>query len=986
MRSSLIFRFLVFCVLALFSLHARAQDVRSLNYTSSDGLASNNVYCVYSDSRGFMWFGTDQGVSRFDGRKFTNFTTDNGLPDNDVFIVQEDRMGNIWFGTQSPRLTFFNGDSILEFRYNDSLSRIMVNRSVKLGLYFGRHGDVYLSDRTYSLIRVDTSGNITQYGGHECNIFDFGDRVMVGQIRKPRNKNLFVQGFRYFKAGGDFPVLDSSFIPVADNRAKGSHYCLKLASGKILLIKSEFIWTIDADTSFFIESDQKFDCIFQDGMKNVWLGTYLHGAVVLNGEDLSDTVAQLFPGMTITSIASDFQGGTWLSTLGHGIYQMPELDFTSEKWNALPPGPFYEVENDKNESLFTITEKGEAFCWRHGSWKAIPVRAFDDEREVPALYFDRPSNSLFLKGQLQDHGDSCKYHIATIKAREEVEPVSYLFDILRMNDKILEIRGKGIYNNEDGRAIIGFNKYRGLHSVKAKAIYDDTLWLSTNLGIYVIDRDFNFVPFDIDELKLKQVVDICVVGKDLVFSMSDRTLLVRNRTGKSLYGRKYNIPIGITTSAVDEDGHLWLGTSHGLYHLNYLEGRPAQQMSLQSGVWQERINDIVIDGDSIIIACENGLEIFSRKHLLADPIIPPKLFVSILSLNQLSWSMGVDGIMDFDHSQKNIEVGFTKVSFTDPGNGVIEWRFAENGTEWQELDGDVVSFSKLPPGKYGIEARANDVAGVWSDLVKIDFRILPAWWQRNDVRLFASILILILVMAVFRIRISFIRNRAKREIAVLREKSDLEMRALRAQMNPHFVFNSLTSIQYLINEKKTDEAEFYLNKFSRLLRMVVDKAGQEEIGLMEEIDLLRIYIDLENLRYDGKFDLNLELSDEMNPESIIIPAMVIQPFVENAIEHGLSKLDHKGELSISVQPVGDMLRIEVKDNGIGRKKARSMKEHSHSSSNRSIGVYNVRKRISLLNLNEEEEKYTLTIEDLKKENGEAAGTRVLLNLPLKTAS
>ncbi|HAW52950.1 MAG TPA: hypothetical protein DCX54_11585 [Flavobacteriales bacterium] len=239
-----------------------------------------------------------------------------------------------------------------------------------------------------------------------------------------------------------------------------------------------------------------------------------------------------------------------------------------------------------------------------------------------------------------------------------------------------------------------------------------------------------------------------------------------------------------------------------------------------------------------------------------------------------------------------------------------------------------------------------------------------------------------IIFGMFYLRLKSLDRRARKNLALSKEKSDLEIRALRAQMNPHFVFNSLTSIQYLINLKKNDEAEFYLNKFSRLLRLIVDRAGYTENTLLSELDLLRIFVDLENLRYEDKFDFVVEIDDEIDIERALIPGIILQPFIENSIEHGLAKKDEKGRLYLGIRKVRDSIEIVIEDDGIGREKSAELRIIS-GNIGQSVGVNNVKRRIELLQKGNLEHLYSFEIKDLYNEKGDAGGTRVNIIIPYK---
>jgi tetratricopeptide (TPR) repeat protein len=234
----------------------------------------------------------------------------------------------------------------------------------------------------------------------------------------------------------------------------------------------------------------------------------------------------------------------------------------------------------------------------------------------------------------------------------------------------------------------------------------------------------------------------------------------------------------------------------------------------------------------------------------------------------------------------------------------------------------------------------------------------------------AAVVIISLFLLLF-----FQRKRLKAE----QKSVAMEQRLLRAQMNPHFLFNSLASIQnYIINEK-TDEASLYLSRFSQLVRNVLDNSAEEFVSLENEVDAIQNYLELQKVRYAGKFDFQLVVDEQINPESTYIPPMLAQPFIENSIEHGIKHLETKGYIDIRFKLNDGLIRFEVEDNGVGREKA-AIIEHRQSSRHRSMSTSITRERLLAIG-QKMKKKIKLEIIDLKDLQGNVCGTRVTFSIP-----
>ena len=210
---------------------------------------------------------------------------------------------------------------------------------------------------------------------------------------------------------------------------------------------------------------------------------------------------------------------------------------------------------------------------------------------------------------------------------------------------------------------------------------------------------------------------------------------------------------------------------------------------------------------------------------------------------------------------------------------------------------------------------------------------------------------------------------------------ELEMKALKAQMNPHFIFNSLSSINWFILKNQTREASDYLTSFSRLIRMVLNNSEKQLIGLDEELKMLRLYLDMEQLRLQNSFDYKIEMMNNLDISEIYMPPMILQPFCENAIWHGLAHKPEKGLLTINFNLSDNMLYCNIIDNGVGRKKAEVMKNKA-GHTDKSMGIQITKSRLSLFNGSMHESEF-YHIEDVRNEAGKIDGTRVTLKFKPK---
>jgi hypothetical protein len=228
--------------------------------------------------------------------------------------------------------------------------------------------------------------------------------------------------------------------------------------------------------------------------------------------------------------------------------------------------------------------------------------------------------------------------------------------------------------------------------------------------------------------------------------------------------------------------------------------------------------------------------------------------------------------------------------------------------------------------------------------------------------------------------IAFLLNRQQKQKNIIeRQKSNLlKQKMLLSQMNPHFIFNSINSIQNYILQKKELDAYSYLAKFSKLIRMVLSNSTKNQIALHDEIDLLKTYVEIEQLRFDNTFDFILEVDEKINEQEFVIPPMLVQPYIENAIWHGIMNMDknQKGKLILSFTLADDCLKIIVEDNGIGRMEAQNYKVNTHES----LAMNLTEQRLSALQELSKNAKINIIVTDLYTAEEKACGTRVTIYL------
>ncbi|HEX3168758.1 MAG TPA: histidine kinase, partial [Chitinophagaceae bacterium] len=329
--------------------------------------------------------------------------------------------------------------------------------------------------------------------------------------------------------------------------------------------------------------------------------------------------------------------------------------------------------------------------------------------------------------------------------------------------------------------------------------------------------------------------------------------------------------------------------------------------------------------------------------------------------------------LNYDHPEKN-KYEYQLINF--------DKKVVSNGTN------RVFSYTNVPPGRYTLKVTASNNDDQWNKAgFEMELIIIPPFWATWW---FKTIVVLVLVGSVllfFKLRENGIKREQVRQTAINKQIAEIRMTALRGQMNPHFIFNSLNSIQHFITNRDKEEALNYLSKFSKLIRKILENSRENTVSISNELELLELYIQLEQLRFSNKFDYHIAIDEKIDLQNTEIPPLLIQPYIENAILHGLINKNDKGDLWLSLERNNGLLVCKIEDNGIGRARSQEI-EQGKVSRHRSLGIKVTEERISglfaLLDY-----KMEVVTEDLFKikqapeETAQPAGTRVTISIPVK---
>ena len=430
-----------------------------------------------------------------------------------------------------------------------------------------------------------------------------------------------------------------------------------------------------------------------------------------------------------------------------------------------------------------------------------------------------------------------------------------------------------------------------------------------------------------------------------------------------------------------QDEFIWIGTRSGLARLN-IHTNEVNTFTVNDGLFHNMINGLEFNGDSLLfVSTRGGMNVLNLHHM--DQFInkePPRIYFTNFNVSGAPPDETVKGNLregfTLKYPNNNFSVEYSGVNLTHPEDNTYRYRLQGVNQEWIEAGKRrFTSYNNLDPGHYTLEVLAANNHGFWTEQpTALPIYVKPAFWQTRWFRIGSLIALCLILYGLYRFRISQIRKESQLILEFNKKVVSAESQALRAQMNPHFIFNALNSIKLFVMDRDPSVAGGYLDDFARLVRLVLQNSNETLITLDKELEALELYIKMEKLRFQKEFNYNIQVDPSIETDFFEIPPLLLQPYVENAIWHGFMPLDDNGILTIQIGMEGEKLVIEIDDNGIGRKKSGDLKSTSPTF-RKSMGTQITKER---MDLQRELSGILINVETIDKysNSGTSTGTQV----------
>ncbi|WP_246109098.1 sensor histidine kinase [Seonamhaeicola algicola] len=684
---------------------------------------------------------------------------------------------------------------------------------------------------------------------------------------------------------------------------------------------------------------------------------------------------QLFKTESITDVQVDFNKNYWFTTLDNGVFVSPNLNIRRVELLNLDSKITASVALQNNQFVLG-TNDGKLLFYNHN--QLIKTLQLPGKKIIGKLFFDAQNDKL----------------IVSINASES-------FVVNPKNDKILDVNNRfsvaKTFSKIDNNTMFYGNYRQGIvyknpfnnpkqqilkeSRVKASVVSNNHLFVSYIDGLY----KYNTQTFNAEEITFNAkslLVNTLTKTNGTVWVATQHNGLLKYENN-TLKPSGINLPENLQINAIHADGLvLWISTDAGLFQY-HTKTHQLKLLSAQDGL-NTAVNDFLILKNQIIVSLPKAFYALPKSDALFKDFKTAKVRVEAVKINDRDTLVATN--YKLPHHLNKIDMSFNSNGFQSNQHVSYQYRVKEIDTSWQNipLNTHFVTFNSLSSGTYTFELKAQNLSAKEAVFAApISFVITKPFWETYWFYGLVIATIIGLVWLYFRWRLQ--QKEAQRiaevdKILIDKKITNLRLENLRSQMNPHFIFNALNSIQDYIISNEKELASSYLVKFSRLIRMYLDYSQQNEITLEEELNALKLYLELEKVRFEDELEYTISVDNQLKTKQIKVPSLFIQPYVENALKHGLLHKLNDRKLHIEAKIIQqNKLEITVEDNGIGRAQSEKLKRPNQQ--HKPFATKANEERVHLYK-NKLKRDIAITTNDLYDENDVAAGTKVVITMPI----
>ncbi len=966
MLNKYIYIFILFLIPCL----GLSQYTNSFHLSINNGLPNNAVRAIFKDSKGIIWIGTDGGLCKYNGRDVEVFTTKDGLSGNKIWAIEEDVNGILWLGCYDNGISYIENGKIEKLKLNDS-----INTHIRTLLYDRKNDCIYFG--TQNGIIIKNKDDISYF--NDESIDKVKDDIFVISLQE-KDSSIYIYSYYHHpiykyspynqniqKVECHLDTLVKSISMSYVSKEKDTIYCCN----------RERVYLIDKDTLVeFKDVGHVFD-IVDDEQDNIWLAAWDNSMEGRQGGLFKIQNDSLFDYTKKYNISSRFiwtffedtlENNLWIGTEDNGLYIHRETPFE-----------YYDLRNGiKVNDLYFHN----GLMWVASEKSLYSMSGSRGVKEYDLDYFRSRVNYYTSSRYISEHSYSTPILLRAWSLGIDKEEHLFLSSdcgFYRYKDNNFDVKGKvfdqfSFYNNKLYTA-----GWSHIHKLNSDSIYK----------IEIMNRIIGIAPENVHEIIKRDSVQFYLswssglfmqnasifsrISKDSLdpfikaVSFDNKTnIIIAQNSGELIIGKIINNSLNISSRISRSNGlygitigwveyidsvGLFVGTEKGLNYLSY-ENYLNKNWDFQ--LYDDKEGYTAFLSDKSELDKENNIWLNTLNGIIK--IKTKNFFTKIKYQNVEIIGVAVNNIdcdsllfednLKLRYDQNSINFYFNRNNYSNADKDVYYYRISKINRDWVKNEGvNKVEFFLLAPGKYEFEVKCKNIhSGNYSNTARYTFEIMNPWY---NTALFYGICIITIVFGMWALmytRIRKVKREEKKEYFISKKISEMEMKALQAQMNPHFVFNTLNGIQNFVIQEETEKALDYIGVFSSLLRETLENASKKHITIREEYEFLQKYLSLELMRYDFLFKYSFNFDSDMNIDKMLIPPMLLQPVIENSLKHGEVQNQENGQICIRFSNHHNILQIEISDNGIGREKSSKKSNNIHNSK----GLLILKERVSLV--------------------------------------
>jgi len=956
---------LIFC----FGCIIQAQTPVFEHMANISNLPDVEFYDVLEDPEHYIWLAADKGLYRYDGKSYKRFSHPK-QKSNSLFQLKLDDSGTLWCNNIYGQF-FYVANNELQLFFDAS------------HLVKGQLSSFSISEKN---IRIFTTTGIYDIDKNTKAITKIFDGLCISNANDGFSNYVFIVNMEGKSTRHRVYKIEdrksTKILEIKDLNPIQSPRLFAFENEVFLTYKvggKNIIYLIDKanntnkrlETPSLLENETIYNLLCFNG--NYWFLTTSGVFVCSFNDEGFRFKKQLFKTESITDVALDFNNNHWFTTLENGVLVSPNLNIQHIDLDALKSKITASCALSNNRFILATNDSKLLFYNENNHVKTLQLPG---QKIIGNLFYADKQEVLIVS---INASESFVIDLKTDEITDFNNKFAVAKTFSKVNDSTL------FYGNYKEGVVYkkpfdsSYKKIIRSSRSLASMVNDNKLFVSYIDGVFKYDLN----SFSSEELKYNQN-SLSVIA----FAKTDNTTWLSTQHNgllkfedNTLSDTKIALPKSLEVNTLKSDGSfLWISTDDGLFQYN-TKTKGLKCLNAQDGL-NTAINDFILLQDYIVLTLPKAFYILPKNEGLFKTFKTSKVNMETVSINDRDTLVQKYYQLPYDHNK--ISLKFNSNGFQSNQHVVYQYRVQQLDSAWHIIPSntDFVNFNSLPSGTYTFELKAQNISAknpVFA--TPITFSITKPFWETWWFYLLISLIAVAVLWFYFKWRLK--QKEAQRiaeidKILVDKKITNLRLENLRSQMNPHFIFNALNSIQDYIISNEKELASSYLVKFSRLIRMYLDFSQQNEITLAEELSALNLYLELEKVRFEEELEYNITIDERLKTNQIKVPSLFIQPYVENALKHGLLHKRKNRKLKVDINKMkGNQLQITVEDNGIGRKKSEKIKRQNQQ--HKPFATKANEERVHLLK-NKLKREITIKVEDLEDQNHLPLGTKVVITM------